>query len=517
MAETNFKTRHLPQSHTQASNAVEMAAHLQATDPHHQYVTRAEWNGGSGSIVLDAYVLTTTYNTFVSGYTNWKTNSADPAIATVNALSTWKTGIDTWKTNTVTPAITTVGELSTWKTQTADPAIQDITQLRSDLNALDSTVGDHLLSTYAQDFVGVIPFHKDNTGNELYARRLHTHTASDVGASPVGHDHDEDYLKINDIYNSRQTTDGVTVPALDDRFAPNSHSHGEYVTYTELDAVGIYRNANNPYIDPDNIVTNIDLNDYTSQGIYSIHPGAGQSVTNAPADGVNGTLIVLSADETVGDNTKDETTGAITITTAGVFRVNQIFLSDHGIIRNRTITETDAVAYAWVNETEGTVYTKVSTAAANTEVYTSGTFTTPIGNATAGNASTLTYGGNVYTRTTMNDAVGTEVAITAWTINNAQGRVQSIVNSGSAYSMDCSLADVFNITLNANCTLNISKCDVGQVNYLYVTTNGTYTLTYNGVVLLSTDDSGLFRIEFQNRTGAMTTTPSCIGVAVILA
>ena len=96
-------------------------------------------------------------------------------------------------------------------------------------------------------------------------------------------------------------------------------------------------------------------------------------------------------------------------------------------------------------------------------------------------------------------------------INNA-GNV-SYVSSGASYVMNCLNADIYNIQLSSNCTLTLSNLIPGQTAYLYVSTNGTYTLTYNSVMLLSTEDSGIFRIEFQHDGVSV----RCINVMTILA
>lgn len=487
MANKSFTSRRMPQSSVQASNVNGMTEHLLNADPHPQYLKVSQYTGGSGEVSLDDYVVKTVYNAHVAAFEGWQTT-----------INTWKSGIDTWKTTTVTPALTTI--------ETFNNRISANEVFRSDHTA-----------QYAQSYNGVLPAHKDSDGQELYARRIHTHVLSDFNAAAADHNHDNDYLRINDLYNQRTSPAGITVPALSDMFAPFVHGHSEYVNYSDLEARGVYPSAHNPFeSNVDEVITEVDLNDLLDQGIYNIHPSSGQTLLNTPSNA--GMLIVVEDVTVEGENSRDDN-GVITITTAGKHVTHQVLIADTGIVRQRRIETTDAVVYAWTyssTEEEATIYTNTATGAANLNVYESSVLSAAIGKTTTGDTESITFNGIVYARDTIRDTVGSAITPYPWYIISAPTRTKANTNSGTAYAMNTSSADIHNITLTGDCTLTVTNINPGQTAYLYVTTNGTYTLTFNGVTLLSTEDSGLFRIEFQNPTPSGTTA-KCIGIAAILA
>lgn len=508
-----FKTRRLPQSSTQASNANGMPEHLDAENPHPQYLLVSDYAGGGGTIDLSQYVTKTIFNQKVAEFESFRDNTATPKFTTLEA---WKTSITTWKSEDADPAIALATATHAWQVNTGEPAVASIATLRSDLTSLDSRLSNHLLNTYAQNYNGVLPFHVDSSGQELYARRVHSHTASDIGAATSDHNHDNLYLQISDINNDRTTPAGDNVTALSSIFSSIGHGHDQYVTTYDLESVGVYPTSKNPFSSEDNVVSSIDLNDFTKQGIYNIHKtDSNQTINNAPSSSEVGTLVVISSQSVVSDS--DTSGGTVTLTTPGVQTIQQLFLSDKKSIWSRIITGTELILYAWSNdEISETVYTNTASPTAGSNVYTSSNITsTPAGTTTAGDSASITYGGVVYTRASDYDTIGEETATTGWIMVNAPARINSTsnVSSGSAYTMNCLDADIHNIQLSANCTLSVSNLQPGQTAYLYVQTSGTYTLTYNSVVVLSTEDSGLFRIEFQNNGSSI----RCVGVAVILA
>lgn len=491
MANKSFASRRMPQSSTQASSVQGMVEHIQHADPHSQYLKKEDYAGGSGTIDLANYVVYDVYNTHLAAFNTFQ-----------GAVTAWQNEYTGWRNNTVTPKL------------------EDIDNLNSRVGDIEIFESDHV-APYAQGYTGVLPAHKDTEGKELYARRIHTHTLTDFNAAAADHNHDNDYLKINDLYNSRQTPAGTSVPALSDTFAPAQHGHSEYVNYSELEVRGIYPSANNPFVsEADETITVTDVNALIEQGIYNLHPQSGQSLANSPVGA--GMLVVFEDDVVEGVNTRDENTNAIIITTYGKHVAVQILFADTGIIRQRKIETIDAIAYAWTSEatetTEAeTVYTKTATGTSSLDVFTTTTMGSRAGVTSAGSTSSITFNGVVYTRDTLRDTVGSTITYGAWYISSAPSRVKANTNSGTAYAMSVASADIHNITLNANCTLTVNYLNSGETAYLYVTTNGSYTLTYNNVVLLSNEDSGTFRIEFQNSSTSNSAAAKCIGIAAVLA
>lgn len=464
--DNNFKTRRLPQSSTQASNGTGMVEHIDATNPHPQYLLVSQYTGGSGTVDLSAYLTKTKYNEDQAEY------------------NTWKNSIDVWKLTT------------------ADPAISQISQLATD-------IGNHLIRYSQNAAANSILSHRDTDGKELYARRIHTHTLTELNAAAANHNHDNDYLKLNDVYTNRTTPNGNTVTALTSIFADINHGHDQFVYSSDLEQVGIYPSAKNPFINYDDTITSIDFNEMLDQGIYNIHPQTGQTVSNSPTASVNGFLIVIEDKTVIGENS------GTTITTAGVHVAHQWHMGDNGAIRKRTVTSTDAVAYAWVSSSDEDlwIYTKTSTGAASLDVYSSSNMGIKAGTTTEGSASSITYNGTVYNRDSARDTIGSTIAFGSWRTVNAPTRIKALANSGANYTMNCLDTDIQRITLTNDCTLAVNNVDAGRTVYLYVTANGTNSLTYKGVTLISSADDGLYRIEFQS-DGVVV---RCINVMAILA
>ena len=527
MAEANFKTRRLPQSSITSSDASSLLDHLNSrANIHPQYLLVADYVSGEGTITTDDFMTKIEFATWrQQNYDiveQWKINVADGVNTVINYHSTavanftnllgwqttingWKTGLDTWKTG-----------IDDWKTNTATPAINSIYQIQSDLNTLSGDFGTHILA-YAQNYAGVIPSHKDTAGQELYARRIHTHTAGEIGASADDHLHDDDYLRIDDIHNNRLTPNNTQVNSLDSIFSTVGHSHYQYVNYTDLSEVGIYPTSKNPFKTDDEITTFvINLNRFTTQGIYDIHKTSAMTVNNAPTSTEAGTLVVINSQAV--DSVIDTSGSTPVIVTPGVHTAQQLFMSDNGAIWSRIVSETDTLVYAWSNDESGILFTSTASGAAGLSVYDSSTMIENVGTTTAGDSASITVNGVVYTRDSSNDTVGSNVTATPWKMVNAPSRINnagnvSYVSSGASYVMNCLNADIYNIQLSSNCTLTLSNLTPGQTAYLYVSTNGTYTLTYNSVMLLSTEDSGIFRIEFQHDGVSV----RCINVMTILA
>ena len=100
----------------------------------------------------------------------------------------------------------------------------------------------------------------------------------------------------------------------------------------------------------------------------------------------------------------------------------------------------------------------------------------------------------------------------AWTIAETES-IANIGNSGTSYTANRQVAKTHILTLSDNCTATISNLQLGETLALQVTTDGTYTLTFNSVVILDTADSGTFVCKFSNKTG----TPQLDVILAVLA
>ena len=499
MATSDFLTRRLSHASGQSSNNIGMTEHLNDADPHPQYLKVTNYAGGEGEIDLSGYVTTRTFNSHVDEYNSY-----------VISIGSWQTGINTWKADIIDWQETYGGYvdgLRSWKSDTADPAIEQVSLLATDLT-------NHVVRYNQNAAEDTIVSHLDTEGKELYARRLHTHTLADLNAAPDDHKHDDDYLRISDVSEDRTTPNGNSVTALSSIFANIIHPHTQYVQYEDLENAGIYPSAKNLLDANDTTSTSIDFNTILSQGIYDIHPQTGQTVLHTPGTNPNGFLVVIENQTVEGENSIDDNNG-IDITIAGVRVVHQLYMCDNGTTRKRTITATDAIAYAWVSTTNSNdrIYTKTASGAASLAFYNTKDMGVPAGSTTAGNTSSIRFNGTTYNRLSAADTIGSIIDYESWHVTNAPTQIKGIVNSGTEYTMDCSNYDIQKITLNNNCTLTVSNVDAGQTVYLYVTTNGSLKLTYNNVELISGVDVGTFRIEFQHDGE----TVRCINVMVILA
>ena len=104
--------------------------------------------------------------------------------------------------------------------------------------------------------------HLDNTGNELYAHRIHQHAYSDLtGVAAAGHNHDNTYSSINHTH--------------DDRYAFTTHSHN-YLSATELEMYGLYRTVSDVASDE------YDFNEETTFGNYAIPASVFSIALNKP-------------------------------------------------------------------------------------------------------------------------------------------------------------------------------------------------------------------------------------------
>lgn len=399
---------------------------------------------------------------------------------------------------------------------------------------LKNLIDTHKSSAYAQNHNGIIPYHLDSSGAELYARRLHSHTPAEIGAATETHNHDTRYLIHEDVnYNrnisyawtngnatiytassspeagdkyyfnrslsdlggtitstnaSTSVTIGSTVytrdtgldyslTSLAEQFAAKVHFHSEYNILPLLNQAGIYSKAvtksahTEEVPDPNNssatttVVVAVDCNTVGSlyddsanfvNGEYYVVANANN--TNFPFNGFEGFIKVSIAEVTPIDYTTDPNTGVITVNIPGVTKVLQ---------RARSIS--------------GTEYSRIITITTVRD----GTDTTTL-------ANTIEYNG--------------------WTIIESES-IANIGNSGASYTANRQVAKTHILTLSANCTATISNLKFGETLDLQVTTDGTYTLTFNSVVILDTADNGTFICKFSNKTG----TPQLDVILAVLA
>lgn len=92
--------------------------------------------------------------------------------------------------------------------------------------------------------------------------------------------------------------------------------------------------------------------------------------------------------------------------------------------------------------------------------------------------------------------------------------VSDYSGGSSAFELDFSTVDIYNIGLDIDCNLSVAWIAEGATGFVYVNTINKCSLTYGGTKLISAeDDGGVYRIEFQNN-GIQT---YCVGVMAILA
>lgn len=118
--------------------------------------------------------------------------------------------------------------------------------------------------------------HLDDTGNELYAHRIHHHAYSDLtGVASSDHNHDDRYSLIDHTH--------------DDRYAFIVHSHN-YLSATDLTMYGLYQNT----VDASTSESEYDFDEETTQGNYSISSTVFDTALNKPNIGTPSSTSFLS-------------------------------------------------------------------------------------------------------------------------------------------------------------------------------------------------------------------------------
>lgn len=273
-----------------------LADHLADPDPHHQYLFRSEFTE-SGELTdskLESH--------------NRDLNAHDGYLAKVSDLTRYV-------------------QINNFATELANHLYHDYTDPEGSGKAasikavhdahvsLNTVISTHRTG-YAQ---GSSTDHKDNTNQELYAHRVHSHDINKLEGtadfikelesmfSPIGHDHDNRYALI-------------------------THYHPDYLTQSNLESVGIYPNTTigiaGTNTETGEITDPFDFNDETQQGNVSISPTVMSSALNKPDITTPGTASFLNITTEITSADKEDDSGA---TIYGERYVSQSLTTDNGI------------------------------------------------------------------------------------------------------------------------------------------------------------------------------------------
>lgn len=273
-----------------------LADHLADPDPHHQYLFRSEFTE-SGELTdskLESH--------------NKDLNAHDGYLAKVSDLTRYV-------------------QINNFATELANHLYHDYTDPEGSGKAasikavhdayvsLNTVISTHRTG-YAQ---GSSTDHKDNTNQELYAHRVHSHDINKLEGtvdfikelesmfSPIGHDHDNRYALI-------------------------THYHPDYLTQSNLESVGIYPNTTigigGTNTETGEITDPFDFNDETQQGNVSISPTVMSSALNKPDITTPGTASFLNITTEITSADKEDDSGA---TIYGERYVSQSLTTDNGI------------------------------------------------------------------------------------------------------------------------------------------------------------------------------------------
>lgn len=224
---SEFKQRYIPQG-TGRNTYGDLAAHVAASDPHFNYVTREHFeqtiasltvsSGGSSDTVAmheakadphAQYILVSELNEVLDAHiavkdSNNNTRNPHPQYAMVSSLDGLATTeyVDEKIAAINIPEGTAISLVGTMNGSA--PNIGD------DTVALAGHYGAYLrglIETHTEQknisIAGFVDPHQDTDGNPLYAYRVHSHTAGDVGAAESVHVHDSLYLVPEDVYSNR--------------------------------------------------------------------------------------------------------------------------------------------------------------------------------------------------------------------------------------------------------------------------------------------------------------------------
>lgn len=247
-----------------------LADHLADPDPHHQYLLRSEFTE-SGDLTDGKLKLHNTDPNAHNGY-----------LAKVSDLNRYV-------------------QINNFATELANHLYHDYTDPEGsgkaasikavhDAHASLNTVISTHRTGYAQ---GSSTDHKDNTNQELYAHRVHTHSLTDLGAAAVNHNHDNRYSLLSHNHN------GV--------YAPISHSHN-YLSESDLSAVGIYPHTvmGTSGEDGSGAINPFDFNEEVTQGNVSIAQDVMSTAVNGPSVTAAGVSFLTIVTNIVAEDTEDD-------------------------------------------------------------------------------------------------------------------------------------------------------------------------------------------------------------------
>lgn len=247
-----------------------LADHLADPDPHHQYLLRSEFTE-SGDPPDGKLKLHNTDPNAHNGY-----------LAKVSDLNRYV-------------------QINNFATELANHLYHDYTDPEGSGKAasikavhdahvsLNTVISTHRTG-YAQ---GSSTDHKDNTNQELYAHRVHTHSLTDLGAAAANHNHDNRYSLLSHNHN------GV--------YAPISHSHN-YLSESDLSAVGIYPHTvmGKSGEDGSGAIDPFDFNEEVTQGNVSIAQDVMSTAVNGPSVTAAGVSFLTIVTNIVAEDTEDD-------------------------------------------------------------------------------------------------------------------------------------------------------------------------------------------------------------------
>lgn len=286
----NFITTRTPGSRTSTYG---LADHIADPDPHNQYLLRSEFTE-SGDLTdgkLEAH--------------NTDPNAHDGYLAKLSDLNNY-VSISNF------PSVLESHLYHDYTDTNGAAKAASIKAVNDAYTALNSVLLAHRTG-YAQ---GASTDHKDNTNQELYAHRTHTHSLTDLGAAAANHNHDNRYSLLSHDH--------------DDRYARIVHSHN-YLSEEDLALVGVYPHTleGTNDSDSDGTVIPFNFNEKTTQGNISMAPDVMSGALNGPSVGnltstsfLNVVTNIVADDTTNDDGTMvygERNCSQILYTTDGVY------------------------------------------------------------------------------------------------------------------------------------------------------------------------------------------------------
>ena len=285
----NFITTRTPGSRTSTYG---LADHIADPDPHNQYLLRTEFTE-SGDLTdgkLEAH--------------NTDPNAHDGYLAKLSDLNNY-VSISNF------PSVLESHLYHDYMDTNGAAKAASIKAVNDAYTALNSILLTHRTG-YAQ---GASTDHKDNTNQELYAHRTHTHNLTDLGAAAANHNHDNRYSLLSHNH--------------DDRYALIVHSHN-YLSEEDLALVGVYPHTleGTNDSDSDGTVIPFNFNEETTQGNISLAPDVMNAAINGPTVGSVGSTSFLNI---VTNIVTEDTVSDSGVTTYGEQNCSQTLYTSDGV------------------------------------------------------------------------------------------------------------------------------------------------------------------------------------------